>query len=496
MALKTAKEYRDSLRKRKPLNLYINGEKVPNPIDHPIVKPSVNSLALTYALAEKPEHKDIMTTKSSLTGEVINRFCHLHQSNDDLLKKIQMQRLLGQKCGTCFQRCVGMDAMNAVFSVTYEIDEKHGTDYHKRFTEYVKKAQKEDLVIDGCMTDVKGDRSKRPCEQSDPDMYVHVVERRPDGIVIRGAKAHQTGAINSHEHLLMPTVAMKEDDKDYAVCCAVPVDHEKITYIYGRQSCDLRKLDTSVCGDIDSGSKFGGQEVLVIFNDVFVPNKDVFMDGEYEFSGALVERFSGYHRQSYCCKVGVGDVLIGAAAAIAESNGVQKASHIKDKIVEMIHLNETIYSSGVAAATLGKKMKAGNYLIDLMHANVCKHNVTRFPMELCRLAQDIAGGIMVTLPGAKDLYNEETRHLVEKYIKGSDKYKVEDRMRLLRLIENLTMGRGAVAYVVESIHGAGSPQAQRVMMTRFTNLEDNKALAEDIAGVGSRARIVDELDKH
>ena len=484
MTLMTGKQYRESLKNRRPLNVFMGGEKLDNPYDHPIVKPSINSIALTYELAEDSKYHDAITATSSLTGKKINRFCHLHQSPEDLYKKIGMQRLLGQKCGTCFQRCVGMDAFNAVFSTTYEIDEKHGTKYHQRFIEYMKNVEEKDLVVDGCMTDAKTDRSKRPSELSDPDGYVRVVGRKDGGIVIRGAKAHQTGAINSHQALIMPTIAMSKADRDYAVCCAVEADNPNITYIYGRQSCDTRLLEDSDGDNIDSGSpRFGGQECLVVFNDIFVPEENIFMDGEYDFPGMLVERFAGYHRQSYACKTGVGDVAIGSAALIAEYNGCAKASHVKDKIVEMNHLNETMWSCSVACSWLGKPTKAGNYLIDLLLANVCKQNVTRFPYEIARLLQDIAGGLMVTMPSAKDLKNPETAEILEKYLKGVDEVPVINRVKLLRLIENLTMGRAAVGYLTESMHGAGSPQAQRIMITRQVDMEKKKSYAAKIAGI-------------
>lgn len=483
--IKTGREYRESLNARKPLNLYLNGERISNATDHPIIKPSINSVALTYELTEISENKNLMTATSALSGKTINRFCHLHQSTDDLIKKVEMQRLLGQKCGTCFQRCVGMDAINSIYSTTYDIDKKYGTNYHERFVEYIKKVEEQDLVVDGCMTDVKGDRSKKPSDQTDPDMYVRVVKRTSEGIVIRGAKAHQTGAVNSHDVLVMPTTAMQESDKDYAICCSVRADHEKIVYIYGRQSSDLRKLDESKAGDIDSGNAcFGGQECLMIFDDVFVPNKDIFMDGEWDFSGILVERFAGYHRQSYGgCKVGVGDVLIGAAACIAEYNGVARASHVKDKIIEMIHLNETLFSCGVACSAKGVKTESGNYIIDVLLANICKQNVTRFPYEIARLLQDIAGGLMVTLPSARDLYNEETKAYIEKYLQGANGVSAENKMKMLRLIENLTLGRAAVGYLTESMHGAGSPQAQRIMIGRLSEVEKKKQLAKDIAQI-------------
>lgn len=476
----TKNQYIESLRKMN-LKVYLMGERIENPVDHPMIRPSLNSVAMTYELAEQEEYQELMTAESNLTGKRINRFCHLHQSNDDLIKKVKMQRLCGQKTGACFQRCVGMDAFNAIYSTTYEIDQKHGTQYHKRFTEYLKWVQENDLTVDGAMTDPKGDRALGPSQQPDPDMYLHVVEILPDGIVVRGAKAHQTGAVNSHEHLIMPTVAMKEADKDYAVSFAVPSDAEGVLMIYGRQSCDTRKLEPNA--DMDLGnSQFGGHEALVVFDNVFVPNERVFLCKEWEFAGMMVERFAGYHRQSYGgCKVGVGDVLIGAAAVAADHNGVSKASHIKDKIIEMTHLNETLYACGIACSAEGVRMPAGNYQINLLLANVCKQNVTRMPYEIARLAEDIAGGLMVTMPSQHDLLSPQTGHYVRKYFKGARNTSTENRMRILRLIENLTLGTAAVGYRTESMHGAGSPQAQRIMIARQSDLESKKNLAKTIA---------------
>lgn len=459
------------------------GEKIENPVDHPMIRPSMNSVAMTYELAEMDEYKSIMTATSNLTGKTINRFCHLHQSQEDLVNKVKMLRLLGQKTGACFQRCVGMDAFNAVFSTTYEMDEKLGTEYHKRFIEYMKYVQDNDLTVDGAMTDPKGNRSLSPSQQDDPDLYLRIVKVCDDGIIVRGAKAHQTGAVNSHEHLIMPTIAMRESDKDYAVSFAVPSDAEGVIMIYGRQSCDTRKIEEGA--DIDLGnSKYGGHEALVIFDDVFVPNERVFMCGEYEFTAMMVERFAGYHRQSYGgCKVGVGDVLIGAAALSAEYNGLPKATHIKEKLIEMIHLNETLYACGIACSSEGVKMPAGNYQINLLLANVCKQNVTRMPYEIARLAEDIAGGLMVTMPSQADLRNKEIGMYVEKYLKGSKHVSTENRMRVLRLVENLTLGTAAVGYRTESMHGAGSPQAQRIMISRQADIDAKKELAKKIAGI-------------
>jgi 4-hydroxybutyryl-CoA dehydratase/vinylacetyl-CoA-Delta-isomerase len=481
MALKTAEQYESSLRKMN-LKVYLLGEPVKNPVDNPIIRPSMNSVKMTYALAQNPEHEDLMTAKSHLTGEKINRFCHLHQSTEDLIKKVKMQRLLGQKTASCFQRCVGMDAINAVDSVTFEMDKKLGTQYHERFIKFLKMVQAEDLVVDGAMTDPKGDRGLPPSKQADPDLYTRVVEKRKDGIIVRGAKAHQTGAVNSHWILVMPTIAMTKDDADYAISFAAPADAEGISYIYGRQSCDTRKLEG---GEIDVGNpQFGGHEALMVFDNLFIPWENVFMCGEYDFSGSLVERFAGYHRQSYGgCKVGVGDVLIGAAALAADYNGASKASHVKDKLIEMIHLNETLFSCGIACSAQGHKTASGTFLIDLLLANVCKQNVTRFPYEIARLAEDIAGGLMVTMASEKDLKHPEIGKIVEKYFKGIAAVPTENRCRVLRLVENITLGTAAVGYRTESMHGAGSPQAQRIMISRQGNLEQKKKLAKEIAGI-------------
>jgi 4-hydroxybutyryl-CoA dehydratase/vinylacetyl-CoA-Delta-isomerase len=479
--MKTPEQYEESLRKLN-LKVYLLGEQVENPVDHPIIRPSMNSVKMTYALAQDPDHEDLMTATSHLTGHKINRFCHLHRSTDDLIRKVKMQRLMGQKTGACFQRCVGMDAINAVDSVTFEMDQKLGTQYHERFNRFLLMMQEQDLTVDGAMTDPKGDRSLSPGMQADPDLYTRVVEKKKDGIIVRGAKAHQTGAVNSHWILVLPTMTMTKEDSDYALSFAAPADTEGIFYIYGRQSCDTRKLEG---GQIDVGNReFGGHEALMIFDNLFVPWENVFMCGETEFSGALVERFAGYHRQSYGgCKVGVGDVLIGAAALAADYNGATKASHIKDKLIEMMHLNETLYACGIACSAEGRRTASGNYLIDLLLANVCKQNVTRFPYEIARLAEDIAGGLMVTMPSEKDLRHPEIGKWVEKYLQGVASALTEDRCRILRLIENITLGTAAVGYRTESMHGAGSPQAQRVMISRQGNLEHKKKLAKKIAGI-------------
>jgi len=483
--MKTAQEYLDSMKKMH-FELYMFGEKITNHADNPIIKPTRNCIAATYELAEEskfPQYHNIMTATSHLTGKRINRFCHIHQSTEDLVNKSKMGRGLGAYTGSCFQRCVGMDALNTLSMTTYDIDQKCGTDYNQRFLKYLQYIQDEDLVCCGAMTDAKGDRSRRPTQQTDPDQYRHVIEEKPDGIAVRGAKLHQTGAVNSHEVICMPTRAMREEDREYAISFALPSDSEGIIYIYGRQSSDTRKIDSP---NMDVGNiLYGGQECMVVFNDVFVPWERVFMYKEYDFAGDLVEKFSAYHRQSYACKSGMGDILIGASQLIAEYQGTASASHIRDKIIDMIQLNETLMSCSLACAYEGHREGSGTYLVDTLRANVSKLNVTKFPYEIARLAQDIAGGSIVTMPSEKDLKHPEIGEYVAKYLKGVDGISVENRIRVLRLIENITVGLGAVCYLAESMHGAGSPMAQKIMIGRQSNIERMKSSAKRVCGIES-----------
>jgi 4-hydroxybutyryl-CoA dehydratase/vinylacetyl-CoA-Delta-isomerase len=289
--------------------------------------------------------------------------------------------------------------------------------------------------------------------------------------------------VNSHEILLMPTAAMREADKDFAVACAVPADAPGVTMVFGRQSNDYRKL----LGErADAGNPaFGlvGGEAIVILEDVFVPWERVFMCGEHEFSGLLVERFASLHRQNYGgCKGGVSDVITGATALVAEQNGVEKASHVRDKLTEMTHLTETLYCCSIACSSEGAQTKSGAYIVDPLLANVCKHNVTRLIYEISRLSHDIAGGLIATLPGEKDFRNEEIGELLHKHYRAGGGWSADDRLRVCRLIENMTSGTA----LVESMHGAGSPQAQRVMIYRQGNLERKKEFAKTLCGIKGR----------
>ena len=479
MKINDSESYMRSLKELSPI-IYYRGKRIEDVTTNPATAAHVRAAAMTYALANSEEHKDLATATSHLTGRTISRFTHVSQNIEDLIKKVKLLRVLGQKTGTCFQRCVGFDGINATYSVAYEIDEKYGTDYLERFKKWLIYIQDENLMVVGAMTDPKGDRSKGPSQQADPDQFLRIVEHRDDGIVIQGAKIHMTGAVNSHEILVMPTTAMDESSKDYAVVCAVPIDAPGVQMIFGRQANDSRRDNEE---NLDVGKpSFGivGGEAVIVFENVFVPTERVFMDGETDFTSSIVYRFAAHHRANYgACKTGLMDVLTGAVSYLTQIQGTSKASHVKDKVTEMIHLSETLYSSSIACSAEGKPTPSGAYMVDTMLANVCKQNVTRFHFEVARLAVDIAGGFIATMPSQFDLESEEVGHLVKKYFSGVEQIPVEDRIKIGRLIEAMTGGTA----MVESMHGAGSPQAQRVMIFREGDLGNKIKLAKALARI-------------
>jgi 4-hydroxybutyryl-CoA dehydratase / vinylacetyl-CoA-Delta-isomerase len=477
MALKTPEAYAESLRALK-IRAYVAGERVDSVVDHPMVSPHVNAVAKTYELAHSPEHQDVMTAVSHLNGERIHRYTHIFQSSDDLVKKIQMLRLLGQATGTCFQRCVGLDALNAIYAASYEVDAAEGTEYHQRFRAYLGRIQREDLMLAGAMTDPKGHRAKRPSEQDDPDQFVRVLERRADGVVIRGAKLHNTGGINSHELLVMPGTALLPEEGEYAIACAVPADAEGVIFIFGRQTNDSRKLE----GGCDIGNpRFGvvGGEAMVVFEDVFVPNERIFLNGETAHCAKLVNYFATWHRANYGgCKGGNADVLIGATAKMTRILGTERNQVVRDKLVEMVHMNETTYASAIGASAMGYELPCGSFMVDPMAANTVKQNITRNVYEIGRLAHDLAGGFLATMPDSKALDNPEIGDYVRKYHTANPEYDVMDRVRVGRYIENMT----STTTLVEAMHGAGSPQAQRIVMYGQAAIDEKIAMADEVIG--------------
>ena len=478
MGLMTKNQYIESLRKLKP-TVYMFGEKVENVVDNPRLRAGIEATGATYELAEDPEFRDLIVSQSKLINEPINRFNNPPTSVEDLVARVKINRKLGQRVGTCFQRCTGQDCMCALAVTTFDADKKYGTQYNKRFTEFLKYMQKNDYVANAGVTDAKGDRNFGPMEQPDKDMYLRVVEKRDDGIVVRGAKCHQTGSLSSHELIVLPTRAMRKGEEEFAVAFAIPSDTKGVIHVVGRSSMDTRELDGCDCGN----RRYSKYAPTVIYDNVFVPWKRVFLCGEWEFAADLVVYFSAFHRQSHGgCKAGKIDCMIGAAMTMMQYNGTDKVSHHKEKIIDMIHRAETLYGCSLAASYEGKQMPSGNYYIDPVLANASKIHEGKEMAEATRLMIDIAGGFVADLPSDKDFENPEIGPLLKKYLKGVAQIPVEHRVKMFRFIEKLAMES---ADTISDIHGGGSPAAHRLTIFRESNTKAKIKAAKRLAGIES-----------
>lgn len=476
MGLMTKAEYIESLRKLKP-TVYMFGEKIENVVDNPRLRAGIEATGATYELAETPEYRDLIVTKSHLIDEPINRFNNPPQSVEDLVARVKINRLMGQRVGTCFQRCTGQDCLVALSITTYDADKKYGTQYNKRFIDFLKYMQKNDLTGNAGVTDVKGDRNLGPKEQADPDAYLHVVEKRDDGIVVRGAKCHQTGSLSAHEIIVLPTRALRKGEEDFAVAFAVPTDTKGVIHVVGRSSLDTREQDGCDCGN----QRYSKYAPTVIFDNVFVPWERVFLCGETEYAADLVAYFSAFHRQSHGgCKAGKIDCMVGAALTMMTYNGTDKVSHHKEKVTDMIHRAETLYGCSLASSYEGKKMPSGTYFIDPVLANASKIHEGREMAEATRLMIDVAGGFVADLPSDRDFENPSVGPLLKKYLKGASQVPVENRVKMFRLIEKMAMES---ADTISDIHGGGSPAAHRLTIFRESNNQQKVQAAKRLAGI-------------
>lgn len=476
--LMNADAYLDSIRKRE-IRVFFRGELLPNAVDHPVLHPAANCLAETYRLALAPETRELMTAPSPFTGEPANVSSLLWRSREDLIARIEWERLVGRRTGRGALRSPGLDALNTLAIVTRRVDRERGTEYRARLDAFLREVHEHDWAVSGAMTDPRGDRSRSPGQQLDPDLYLRVVERRRNGVVLRGAKMHQTSACHAHWHLVLP-LGCRDGEEDWAIAAAVPSDAPGLYHVLSRQPGDGRRLEP---GDLDVGIKdFGGCESLMVFDDVFVPEERILLNGETPYTRDLVHYFGSFHRHCYGgCKVGIGDVAIGAAAALAEMHGVRERPIVQDKLTEMVHLNETMYACAVAAGALGEAVE-DVWIPNLALANVTKLNVTRLPWEIARLATDLAGGSLTTLPAEADLRHPELGPVVRKYMATRAGVDPEERMRLLRLLEFLTHGMGSTYFLHESLHGAGAPEAMKITLRKEVDLEPLVAQARRLAG--------------
>jgi 4-hydroxyphenylacetate 3-monooxygenase/4-hydroxybutyryl-CoA dehydratase/vinylacetyl-CoA-Delta-isomerase len=439
---------------------------------------NIMSISFGAALSDDEELLETATATSHLTGKRINRFAHVYQSVDDLLKKQEMIRKLGEKAGGCIQRCMGCDMINAIYVTTKEVDDKYGTEYHERFKKYLEWYQNNDLVGNGGQTDVKGDRSKRPSEQADPDLYVRIVEKRKDGIVVSGCKAHNTCAPYSDEILVTPTRALKGEDADWAVAFAVPADAEGITLVSRPVSPNPRKELHAPYNN------FGICDTMTIFDNVFVPWDRVFLCGEADFGGRMALAFANNHRFSYCgCKPAITDVFIGATALVAEYNGVGKAPHITDTLADLMATAELVYAAGIAASTTSKLTASGAREPNFLYTNCGRYHAGVKIMHEYETLISVAGGLPATLPFEGDWINPETKAYMEKYIMRNPAISAENQHRLFRFIDDFTVSAWCGMEMYAGVHGGGSPIMEKIGIRTNYPLEHKKKIVKTLAGI-------------
>jgi 4-hydroxybutyryl-CoA dehydratase/vinylacetyl-CoA-Delta-isomerase len=477
--LMSAADYRESLRRLSP-RVFVNGQRVESVADEPLLAPGVAGVGVTYDYALRPEHAALMTARQGTSGKTVNRMLHIDETSTDLLYKLEAVRLVCRESG-CAVRYLTHDAFNGLFQSTKRADEAHGTDYHQRFLAYMHEVQDNDLTLGVAMTDAKGDRSKRPGAQVNPDVYVRVVERRPDGVVIRGTKAIVTGAPYMHAFLVMPCRTMTPEDADFAVCCAVPVDAEGVTIVAkpaGRPGESAAKFS----------AKYGQSVGVVMFDDVFVPWDRVFMAGETEEAGVLTTTYATHHRHSCIgARAGFGDLLIGAGALMIEANGLdpERHGHVRDAMVDLIKIVEGFFACGVAASVYCLKDPAGSVMPDTVFANVGKLLLATQIYDMHRLAHYVSGGLVVALPGPDEDHNPETAGSLSAVLAGRPDVPAAQRMEVARLVEDLTASHQGGWYSLISLHGGGSPEAMKREIWRNYPVMEKADLVERLLDRGA-----------
>ncbi len=474
--LRTKKQYFEKLFKMKP-NIYIGGKRVGR--DDNRLRPGLNVLGITFDLAQDKKYKGVATAKSSIINEEVNRWAHLSQNPYDLMQKQKLIRLGARRAGGCIQRCMGQDAIVALSICTKEIDEAKDTNYHERFMNYLKVYQKNDIVGCCAQTDSKGDRLKRPSEQINSDHYVHIVEERSDGILVSGYKMSITQAAYADEIIVIPTRALKEGDKDYAVAFALPCDWDGIKLV--TRPVWLREKDDK---DAPPFCRYGVSDSLVIFDNVFVPKERVFMCGEWEFGRRLALLFADSHRHSYSgCKPAVSDILCGTALLAAEANNIEKVSHVKEKLTQYAGAAELAYAAGIAAAVFGQMTKSGVFFPNTIYANVGRRLTGELIYHEFSLLTEIAGGISATLPFKEDFSAKETKEYLEKFIVRNPNLSSDVSLKIWKLVENIGASSMTEWYEIAGVHGGGSPIMETIALSIGYDFNTRKNIAKYLAGI-------------
>ncbi|PWB74590.1 4-hydroxyphenylacetate 3-hydroxylase [candidate division GN15 bacterium] len=476
MALKTYEQYLESLRRMRP-NMYKWDELITDVTTHPATKRTVEGHAWTFKAEHDEKLRPKVTTKSHLTGDPISRYLSIIMSPEDMYANSDMKRLMFHLTGTCTGgRCAGWCALNAMYTTTWEMDRDLKTDYHQRFLKWLRYAQDNDITISGALTDAKGDRAKSAGQQEDKDVFLHLVEKRKDGIVVRGAKLMICGVAAANEIFIIPGTGYKEDEADFALAFVIPKDIDGLTIVETRHPSDTRDEEDGFDNPVKEG---GITQAFLFFEDVFIPNDRVFMCGETKYAMSTIGYFIAPYRSAIGgCVAGQGDIKIGSAILTARANGLS-SKVFNDKLTQMHINNETTYALGIAAAARGKKHESGAWLCDPLLANVNKVHVATLPYQTSVLAQDIAGGIAETgcMPSYKDFQSKKYGHLIKKYLKA--KASAESRARAARLVEWSTIGGG----VPGCMHGGGSPDGAKLVIRATAKLEEKVEIARRLAGI-------------
>ncbi|AVO50946.1 4-hydroxyphenylacetate 3-hydroxylase [Melaminivora suipulveris] len=483
-SLMTGADYRESLRRLKP-RVFIDGQQVDSVADEPLLAPGINALAFSYDYAHRPELAPIALATQASRNRVVNRMLHVNDSAGDLLNKLEAVRVLCQETG-CAQRYLAHDALNGIAQAVAHIDDARGSTEHRaRFAEYLARVQDEDLSLGIAMTDAKGDRSKKPHQQANPDSYVHIVERSARGIVISGAKAIVTAAPYMHEFLVMPSRNMGPEDEAFAVCCAVPVDAPGITIVARPAG---RPGEKNEHGDALFSRKYGQSTGVVLFDKVFVPWDRVFYAGDWEHSHILTYSYATHHRHScIAARAGFGDLLIGAGALMCEANGLDpdRKAAMREPMVELIKIVEGFYACGVAASVYGTQdAHSGSFMPEPVFANIGKLLLATQIYDMHRLAHEVSGGLIVALPGPDEDHNPATAASLAEVLRANPAVPYDKRIEVARFMEDLTASYQGGWYSLISLHGGGSPAAMKQEIWRNYPVGNKVELVERLLDRG------------
>jgi len=473
----TSGEFLERLRKMQP-NCYMHGEAIKR--DDPRMLISMKDILMTYDLAQDPKYDGFITTTSHISGKKINRWNHIHQSTEDLLKKQKITREFSHMSGTCIQRCMGADMMNALSVVSKEADEMNSgkTEYHARFLNFLKDWQEKDMIGAAAQTDVKGDRLLRPHEQADPDMYLRVVDRKPNGIVVRGCKVHTTVGQYCDELIVTPCRALTPEEKDWAVCFSIPADTKGVKLLVEAANPTPRKAFRAEV------EKHGIGHTVTIFDDVFIPYERVFLDSETRLGGRAALLFALYHRHSYTgCKPAYTDLLMGTTALIAEVSGIEKEQHVKHKLAQMISVAEIVNACGIAAAHAATKASSGTMVPDVVFCNVGRKHAGENIYHEYDILCDICGGQPQTMPYEEEYADPKFRPFLDKYFARKKDVPVESIHRAFRLAQDLIAGPLTSNMQIAGVHGGGSPIMEDIAILGTYNLEEKKNIARRLAGI-------------